>query len=235
MSANPIQACLDVLMAPTNAFTNIKDKKGWAWVPFFLVIVMTSVVFVHYFSIVNIDWYQDQSLEQAAAMTGMSFEELKAASPAVEATSAMIQTIVSVAITLIVMNLLSAVYYLLATKVTVKNDYSFKDWYAFTWWTCMPVVVSSLASILVLFFAADGNISLNDIQPTSLNSLIFSVETSHAWYTFLEAINLFNLWIIAIASVGLKVWLNIKTKKAVILALLPSLVIYGLWALYIAL
>ncbi|GHE93329.1 YIP1 family protein [Thalassotalea profundi] len=235
MSANPIQACLDMLMAPTSAFSTVKDKKGWAWLPFFLVIGMTSVVFVHYFSIVDIDWFQDQSLEQAASMTGMSFEELKAASSEPDATSAMIQTIVSVAITLVVVNLLSALYYLLATKVTAKNEYGFKDWYAFTWWTSMPMVISSLASILVLLFAADSNISMNDLQPTSLNSLIFSLDQSSAWFNFLEGINLFTFWVITLACIGLKTWLNIATKKAVILAVIPTVIIYGLWALYIVL
>lgn len=235
MSSNPIQACFDVLLTPAKAFATVKDKKGWAWLPFFLVIGMTSVVFVHYFSVVDINWFQDQSLEQAAAMTGMTYDELKAASSEPDATNAMIQTTVGVVITLIVVNLLSAVYYLLATKVSAKNEFGFKDWYAFTWWTSLPIVVSSIASILVLFFATDSNISMNDLQPTSLNSLIFSFDNSHAWYNFLEGINLFTFWVIAIASIGLKVWLKIDTKKSVILAVIPSLIIFGFWALYIVL
>lgn len=233
MSSNPIQACFDVLLAPTKAFATVKDKKGWTWLPFFLVLGMTSAVFVHYFSVVDINWFQDQSLEQAAAMTGMSYEELKASSSEADASSAMIQTVVGVVITLIAMNLLSAVYYLLATKITAKNEYGFKNWFAFTWWTSLPIVVSSLASILVIFFAVDSNISMNDLQPTSLNSLIFSVEQSHAWFNFLEAINIFSIWMIVIASIGLKTWLNIDTKKAAILAVLPSVAIYGLWVIYI--
>ncbi|XQW84599.1 YIP1 family protein [Thalassotalea piscium] len=235
MSANPVQACLDVLVSPQSAFTTVKDKKGWAWLPFFLVIAMTSVVFVYYFNVVDIDWFQDQSLEQAAAFTGMSYEELKASTPPADRTGAMIQTLLSVGITIIVMNLLSALYYLLATKITAKNDYGFKDWFAFTWWTSLPAVLSGLASLMVIFFASDGYISMNDLQPASLNSLLFSVEQSSAWFNFLEGINLFTLWMVGIASIGLKTWLNIGTKKAVILAIIPIAVIYGLWALYIVL
>ncbi|GAA5138177.1 YIP1 family protein [Thalassotalea piscium] len=233
MSANPLQACFDVLLSPAKAFSSVKDKKGWAWLPFFLVIASTSAVFVHYFSVVDINWFQEQSLEQAAAMTGMTYDELKAASSEADATSAMLQTTISVVISLIAVNLLVAIYYLLATKIMAKNDYGFKNWFAFSWWASLPLVVSSLASILVLLFAVDSNISMNDLQPTSLNSLIFSLDQSHAWYNFLEAINLFSLWMIAIASVGLKTWLNIDIKKASIIAAIPSIAIYGLWAIYI--
>lgn len=233
-STNPMQACLDIFTAPSIAFNNVKGKKGWAWLPFFLVISVTAGVFVHYFSVVDINWFQEQSLEQTAALTGMSYEEIKDASPQADASSAMLQSVISVILALIVMNLLSAVYYLLATKVTAKNDFSFKDWFAFSWWTTLPTILSSFVSILVIFFATNNNISMNDLQPTSLNSLIFSVEQSSAWYTLLETITLFNLWIIAIASIGLKVWLNINTKKAVVLAVIPSVVLYGLWVLYIA-
>jgi len=235
MSANPMQACLDVFTAPSTAFDSVKDKKGWAWVPFFLVLAMSSAVFVHYFSVVDINFFQEKSLEQAAAFTGMSYEEIKANSPAADASSSMIQTIISVILTLIMVSLLSAVYYLLAIKITAKNDLGFKDWFAFSWWTMVPTVLSGLVSIMVIFFATNGNISMQDLQPTSLNSLIFSVEQSSAWFNFLEGVNLFSFWMIAITSIGLKSWLAIDTKKSIILAVIPSALIYGLWALYIVL
>lgn len=234
-SNSALQACLDIFTAPTKAFNSVKGKKGWAWVPFILVIALSSGVYAHYFSVVDIDWFQDQSLEQAAAFTGMSYEELKANSPAADATSSMIQTIIGIVLTLIIVNLISAVYYLLATKITAKNDLTFKDWFAFSWWTVVPMILASLVSILVIFFATNGNIAMTDLQPTSLNSLIFSVEQSNPWFNFLEAISVFSLWIVALASIGLKSWLNIDTKKSVILAIIPSVIMYGLWALYIVL
>ena len=89
------------------------------------MIAVSTGIYAQYFSVVDIDWYQEQSIEQMVSMTGMSYEELKANIPPADASSTMIQTIITVILTLIIMNLLIAVYYLLATKVTAKNDFKF--------------------------------------------------------------------------------------------------------------
>ncbi len=235
MSSNPMQACVDMFLTPQSAFNSVLDKKGWAWLPFFLVTLMSSLVFVHYFSVVDIDWFQEQSIEQAAAMTGMSYQELKEATPPTDASSSMLQTVISVAIGLVIVNLFGALYFLLATKITAKNELSFGDWFAFAWWTSLPAVLSSMVSMLVIFFATDTFIAMADLQPTSFNSLFFGLPQSNVWSSFFEGISLFNFWMIALSYFGLKSWLAIESKKAFILAIIPSVIIYGCWALFIAL
>jgi len=133
----------------------------------------------------------------------------------------------------ILINTVSAIYYHIATKVTAGSEYKFTQWYGFTWWVSLPAIVSTLLAFLVIIFAPDGMISMQELQPTSFNSLLFFVDPSHAWYGLLEALNLFTFWMIALASVGLRSWLNIDNKKALIIALAPPVVFYGFWALYI--
>jgi hypothetical protein len=76
---------------------------------------------------------------------------------------------------------------------------------------------------------------MHSLQPTSINSILLSLPTSSPWHSFFEAITLFNLWTIALAFFGLKAWLNIETPKAIIIAIIPSVILYGAWALYISL
>ena len=78
MSSNPLQACLDILTSPRDTFDAIKDKKGWSWAPFGLVVVSTIALFLYYFSVVDFEWMLDQMLEQMATKE-MSAEELQAA------------------------------------------------------------------------------------------------------------------------------------------------------------
>jgi hypothetical protein len=235
MSSNAMQACIDIFFSPQSAFTSIKQKKGWSWLPFLLVMVASSSVFAYYFNVVDIDFYNEQSIEQGAAMTGLSYEELKEMSPPADASSSMLQTILSICFGLIFGNLIIALYYLLITKMTAKNELSFGDWFGFSWWVNLPLVLSYLASILVIFFASDSQIPMHSLQPTSINSLLLSLPISSPWHGFFEAITLFSIWTIALAFFGLKAWLNTETPKAIIIAIIPSVILYGAWALYITL
>ena len=78
MSANPLQACLDILISPAVAFDTIKEKKGWSWLPFVLLISSTLALFMYYFNTVDFAWLKETMLNQAAASKPMTDDELKA-------------------------------------------------------------------------------------------------------------------------------------------------------------
>jgi len=233
LSANPLQACIDVLISPTTAFTTVKDKKGWSWLPFILLVTATFSVFLYFYQTVDFNWMLEQ-MANGMATAGQSDDEIKAFQDNVSHNMMQWGTIIGGTLGIVVINLLVALYYHLTTKITAKNDFKFTDWYGFTWWVGVPTIVSALLSALVIFFAENGHILLQDLQPTSLNSLLFNVTQASAWYQFLEGINLFSFWSIAVATIGLKAWLHINTNKALSISAAPFVIIYGIWALYIA-
>lgn len=233
MSANPFQACLDTILSPSVAFDTIKEKKGWSWLPFILLITSTFVLFLYYFNAVDFAWLKEQMINQAAASKPMTDDDLKVMASIYEKDTMLWTTAIGGTLGFVVINMLTAVYYNIATRVSAGSEYKFTQWFAFTWWASLPTIVSVLLSALVIFFAADGMVSMQDLQPTSFNSLLFSVEPSNAWYSFLEAINLFSFWMIAVTAIGLRSWLNIENKKALIISAAPQIFIFGGWALYI--
>ncbi|NQZ23320.1 MAG: YIP1 family protein [Colwellia sp.] len=233
MSANPLQACLDILISPAVVFDTIKEKKGWSWLPFVLLISSTLALFMYYFNTVDFAWLKETMLNQAAASQPMTDDELKAVAMFYEKDTMLMTTAIAGTLGFVVINMLTAVYYNIATKVSAGSEYKFTQWYGFTWWVSFPVIVSTTLGALVVMFAPDGMVSIQDLQPTSFNSLLFSVEPSNAWYGLLEAVNLFTFWTIAVASIGFRSWLNIESKKALILAAAPQVIIFGLWALYV--
>ena len=233
LSTNPFQACLDVLFSPVTAFNTVKEKKGWSWLPFILLLISTIAMFGYYFNVVDFPWLKEQFVNSLAASGDMSDDQIKAASAFYEKGKIMWSTIIGGSVGLIFINLIIAIYYHLTTKIVAKNDFKFTDWYAFTWWTGVPAIVSMLLAALVIFFASNGQVSLQDLQPTSLNSLIFSVEFNNPWFNYLGGITLFTFWIIGVAGIGLREWLSVDTKKAVIIAAAPYVLVYGSWALFI--
>ncbi|MEZ8132651.1 MAG: hypothetical protein ACI8WL_000277 [Polaribacter sp.] len=230
MSSNPLQACLDILTSPRDTFDAIKDKKGWSWAPFGLVVVSTIALFLYYFSVVDFEWMLDQMLEQMAVQNEMSAEQLQATQEFMTKTSMTWSTLLGGAIGIIVINAFMAVYLNLITKVYSPNEMTFTAWYGFSWWTSMPFVISSLLAALVIMFSSAGMVSLDDLSPTSLG---FLADRSSPWFGFFGGINLFSFWSIALGTIGLSSWLGLAAKKAFIIAVAPSLVIYGCWALYI--
>ncbi len=233
MSANPFQACLDTILSPSVAFDTIKEKKGWSWLPFILLITSTFVLFLYYFNAVDFAWLKEQMINQAAASKPMTDDELKTIASFYEKDTMLWTTAIGGTLGFVVINMLTAVYYNIATKVSAGSEYKFTQWFAFTWWASLPTIISVLLSALVIFFSGDGMVLMQDLQPTSFNSLLFSVELSNPWYSFLEAINLFSFWMIGVTAIGLRSWLNIESKKALIIAAAPQIFIFGGWALYI--
>jgi len=233
MSANPIQACLDTILSPSVAFDTIKEKKGWSWLPFIILTSSTFLLFMYYFNVVDFAWLKEQMLNQAAASKPMTDDELKTISAVYVKETMLWTTAIGGTLGFVVINMLTAVYYHIATKVSAASEYKFTQWYAFTWWASFPAIVSVLLSALVVFFSADGLVSMQDLSPTSLNSLLFSVEASNPWFGLLEAINLFSFWMIAVTAIGLRSWLSIDNKKALIIAAAPQVLIFVTWALYI--
>ena len=89
-------------------------------------------------------------------------------------------------------------------------------------------------AFLVVLFAPDGMISMSDLKPTTINSLFLGLEMSDKWYGFAEGFELLAFWSIFVATFGLKSWLNVETKQAAIIAALPTVIIFGGWAAYVA-
>lgn len=233
MSANPIQACVDALISPSAAFNAVSEKKGWSWLPFILLIGTTAGMFFYYYNMVDFAWLKEQMINAMVA-SGKSEEQIAGFSDTVSKNMMQWSTIIGGAVFIIVINLVVALYYHIVTKVSVKNELKFTDWYGFTWWVGMPAFAAMLLSALVIFFASNGQVSLQDIQPTSLNSLLFSVEQGSPWFNLLSGISLFSFWSIWLASVGLRSWTNLSNNKAMTIAAAPFVIIYGFWALYIA-
>lgn len=230
MSSNSLQASVDILTSPRETFDALKDKKGWSWTPFGLVIASSVALFLYYFSVVDFEWMIEQMLEKMAAQGDMSGEELQATQEFMTKTSMTWSTTLGGAIGIIVINAIMAVYFNLITKVSSPNELTFTAWYGFSWWVSMPLVVSCLLSGLVIIFSSAGMVSLEDLSPTSLG---FLADQSSPWFGFFSGINLFSLWSIALGAIGLSSWLGLASKKTFIIAASPTLVIYTCWALYI--
>ena len=168
-----------------------------------------------------------------AADQELSQEELAAAGEFLTVTPMVWSSTVGGVVALLLMNAILALYLNIVAKWQVKDEYSYGNWFGFSWWISMPHLVTAILSMLLVLFSTDGMVALEDLGVTTLNSLIFGVDSSNPWFGFLSGLDAFVFWSIALIAIGLKSWLGIDTKKAATIAAAPYALIYGIWALII--
>jgi hypothetical protein len=229
---------VDALVAPTSLFNQFKAAKKWSWLALALVMVVTFFSTLVFFDNMSIEWLIDQQLLEAGEL---SVSELEGAKAIIEQTAqytGLISATFSV-ISLLVINAIFAGYYLLIGKFTKnkianKNDtFVFSDWYSFSIWSHMPLLINTLGFSLLFLTAATNDLPLSIINYASLNQLFLGLTPEHHLYLWAESLNLFYIWSIFIATIGLKKCANLSLSKAAMIAELPYLIIFGFWFMVI--
>ena len=228
-SSNVMTALVDIFISPSKAFNGLKEAKGWSFVAFILLAGILAASMFAFYNKADPQFLIDQQV--AAASVDATIAEQKMIRQSMEQTIdlqvwfAMIGGIIGLA----VINALMAGYYLFVSKQDPEANYGYGAWYGFGVWTMMPMIISSLGLLILVLTASTDQISQSLFNYASINQLLIGLEIGHPFYTLLESLNIFSIWGIFIAAIGLKSWTNFTFNKALLFAALPSIVIYGIW------
>ena len=121
-------------------------------------------------------------------------------------------------------------FFIVAGNIT-NVRYSFRHWFAFCWWVATPQILSAIPALLILLLTDTSQLDASALNPLSLNELVFHRGLAEPGYSFLTSIGLIQIAIWWLTVVGVKVWSGRSTLFCTVFALLPSVIIYGLWAL----
>lgn len=228
-SSNVMTALVDIFISPSKAFNGLKEAKGWSFVAFILLAGIIAASMFAFYNKADPQFLIDQQV--AAASVDATIAEQKMIRQSMEQTIdmqvwfAMFGGIIGLA----VINALMAGYYLFVSKQDPEANYGYGAWYGFGVWTMMPMIISSLGLLILVLTASTDQISQTLFNYASINQLLIGLEIGHPFYTLLESLNIFSIWGIFIAAIGLKSWTNFTFNKALLFAALPSIVIYGIW------
>lgn len=228
-SSNVMTALVDIFISPSKAFNGLKEAKGWSFVAFILLAGILAASMFAFYNKADPQFLIDQQV--AAASVDATIAEQKMIRQSMEQTIDMQVwfAIFGGIIGLAVINALMAGYYLFVSKQDPEANYGYGAWYGFGIWTMMPMIISSLGLIILVLTASTDQISQSIFNYASINQLLIGLEIGHPFYTLLESLNIFSIWGIFIAAIGLKSWTNFTFNKALLFAALPSIVIYGIW------
>ena len=233
---------IDALVAPSAVFNKLTAAKNFSWLALALLLVVSSASSWVFFDNMSTAWLVEQQLLQAGEM---SPSELIAAKDIMQQTAEYtgLISVVFSSLSFIVIGAIFAGYYLLAARLTsgkslanttAVNDakLTFSDWFSFNIWTQMPLLINSLGFSLLIFTAATTDLPLSLINYASLNQLFLSLTPEHHLFMLAESANLFYLWSIFIATLGLQQCCKLSLGKAAFIAQLPYLLIFGLWFVF---
>ncbi|RVU40606.1 YIP1 family protein [Rheinheimera riviphila] len=220
---------LDIFIAPSQAFANLRGSGG----NLLLLIgqmLLTALAFYLFYQGMSPEWLVEQQLLQAGDLTPAEIEQTRAVMAQTAPYTAIIAA-VSGPLMLLLMNAILAGYLHLISKMS--GDFRYQDWFGFSVWSQMPMQLNAIALILLVLFADSPNLPLATANYASLNQLLLQLPIGAPFYTWAEAFSLFMLWQIAVTAVGLKQWCNFSTVKAALFAALPTVLIFGIWALLV--
>ena len=231
-STSTLSALTDIFVSPTKAFNAINKKKGWSWGAFFAISFVTTIASYLFFSSADPQYLLEQQL--ATLDPNMSAEERKMAEEGIQVTSGM-QVWFAIGggiFGLIIANAIYALYLLLISKMDADCDKKFGDWFGFSVWTNMPLVISGLGIIILVLTASTDQLSISLMNYASLNQLVLGLEPQSQFYALTETLNIFVIWSIVLTVIGLKSWTNFSSNKAWLFGILPSAIFYLSWAIF---
>jgi hypothetical protein len=218
----------NVILEPTPTFARLKDKTR-AWLPLLILIVLSAGIMVWWISTLDFPWL----IEHTVAAQPKATPEMRAAMEKFMTPTSMLWTsVIGAVVGTLLITAVSALYYLVAGKI-MGVPIGFGKWFGFSVWTSVPRLLTVPLSALQIM-TSNGRLAPEDLNMASLNYLIFHLPVTHPWASLVGSMDLTMFWSIALAVLGLKAWTGRSTGTCVIVAVLPYLIIYGLWAAKIA-
>ncbi|WKE64016.1 YIP1 family protein [Gallaecimonas kandeliae] len=225
-SSSPFAAVLDIFVAPSRALNGVKDSKYWTFLPFLLYMGLPIAFLCFYFLGHDFESIKEQML---AAMGDRSPAEKEQAANFLTPHTVLVTSTLFFSLFSLLMFCMQGLYLMFATKVDPENIRSFPDWFALTVWAHFPEIIGTVLSF-VLVLASSTVPDLNSLNMLSLNGIL-NLPPGHPWQSFATTFGLFSIWSLFLTGLGIQLWTKIDKARAWVIAALPYVVIYGIWAL----
>lgn len=221
-------AMVDIVASPGRALDEAKAHPRWFWWPLLTSIVVTIAALCYYYTWVDFEWLIEETIrsippeDRAAAEQGIrSFMSVG---------TSILTTVAGVVIMTFLIYAIQAAYLHLANKLTTHADIRYGQWFGFSAWTAFVMVLGAVAMFVVIFMADSNQLAQHDLSPLSMNALLIHAEMGDPWFNWGNSLTLFNLWTLALMSYGYHRWTGAGLVKSTIIACLPWVLIFGIWA-----
>jgi len=224
-STSPITALVTMVYDPMRAFAMLEQRRA-VWLPLLLVMLTSAGMLMLYFSSVDFEWLKDKMV---ASMTTASAEERQQAGAMMSKNMIQTTSLLGALIGIPVVACVTGLYFLIAAKVK-KVSFSFGQGFALAVWASIPVILTSLIGVIQILLSSTGQLDFSQLNPLSVNQLVFQYEMGSTWASFFDALNIGTVLNIILLVCGFQVWAKVPRPAAIAVVLTPYVIIYGIWA-----
>ena len=144
---SPLTTSINILTSPSEAFQTL-EKNPTKLFPLALVMISTTLALFWYFSVVDFDWYVDDTLSQ---MTNMSDEQLEGAREqmlSMSPTMFRMFGLLGSTVGLLVLYVLQSGYLSMASALN-GDKYRFSHWFSLICWTSLPSLLGVVGMVVI--------------------------------------------------------------------------------------
>ena len=227
---SPGQALVTIFTEPRRVFDSI-PRRSMAYLPVLLALAGHVAIWVWYYQVVDIAWLQDRLIAQHAEVTDSASRQ--AAASVLSRSGLLAMSVASALVMTPLLIAILAVYFLFAGKVLGQGR-PYGQWFGFVAWGTAPALLLVPVMALQILFSGNGQVAPDALNPLSLNALVTGLDATSPWHGWASSLNLTTLWTVGLLAFGLRLWTQRDWMQAIATALLPFAVVYGAWALKIA-
>ena len=221
-------AMVDIVASPGKALDEIKQHTAWLWWPLLISLLLACGLMIYYYSWVDFPWLVEETIRQVPAESRA--ESAEAIRAFMNPGTSTWTTVAAIVIMTLVIYLVQSVYLHLANKLISGADIRFGQWFSFSSWTAFVGIFGVFAAFIAIFMHDGNQMSNQDLQVLSMNSLFIHAKAGDPWFTWASSLTLVNFWMLYLMSIGYARWTGSAMVKSSIIACLPWVLIFGIWA-----
>ena len=222
-SPSAFATLISAFSEPSKAFDAVVQR-SMVWLPLLSIIGASLLLIVWYYQTVDIGWLQDRltaTVTDPVAREGAKGFMKRSTLTSIGAVGVLVAVPAMFAIT--------ALYFSIVAKIK-KLEFGFGKWFAFVVWASVPTLLTLPLGGLQILLANNGQLEPGQLNPVSLNSLIFHIGTGLRWASLMDSISLITLWTMLLTVIGYQRWSKASRASSIAVVVIPYALIYGIWA-----
>ena len=216
-----LHSLFDVFVSPASLFGRIKYGERWGGWIFAILTLAIFMLYYSFYSAVDSEWLVQRQMAEIQDLPASQREEMGQIFRNLSDYAGYVATALSVMLMLLAVSVLS-LYYMYMDQSTEKKSY--EQWFTFTLWTQTPVIISTVIFLIILFTVPAQDFRPDLINYSSLSNILNISNENKVIYSLGSSLNLFYVWNIFLATVGIKIWTDTSFTKAAFIALTPYVV-----------
>lgn len=218
---------INIFASPGEVFASLKERPRFlvAWL---LIALASALAQYFYFSGVDIAWFFEERMLANENTTQVTVDETVQFMTAFPQAGLAIAFAVFAAIVSLIVFLIQALYFKIASLIT-RDGLRYHHMVALVSWASMPVLLTSIASIVKILTSDVSLMPQTDVNPLTFWGLLgLEPLGAGALDGIVMSADPMAIWSLVLLILGYKIMSGKDWGTALIVAIIPTAVIYGL-------